>query len=57
MKELIIDKIFTTRQEMEDFEKKLADEYIVCMIMHKDQVIGEPEIYGIDKVLHFGKRS
>lgn len=56
MEELIIDKVFSTRAELEEYEQKLADEYIVCMIMHKDQVIGEPDIYGIDKVLHFGKR-
>ena len=57
MQELIVDKIFKTREELEAYEKALTEQYIVCMIMHKDQVIGEPEIYGIDKVLHFGKRK
>ena len=57
MEELIVNKVFKTRAELEAYEEKLAKEYIVFMIMRKDQVIGEPEVYGIDKVIHFGKRS
>lgn len=57
MQELIINKIFKTREELDAYEKALTEQYIVFMIMHKDQIIGEPEIYGIDKVLHFGKRK
>ena len=57
MEELIINKTFNTRKELEEYEKMLTEQYIVFMIMHKDQVIGEPEVYGIDKVIHFGKRK
>ena len=57
MQELVIDKIFNTKEELEEYEKKLIEDYIVFMIFHKDQVIGNPEIYGIDKILHFGKRK
>ena len=56
MEELVINKIFKTRAEMEAYEKELCEKYIVFMIMHVDQVIGEPETYGIDKVIHFGLR-
>lgn len=57
MEELIIDKTFDTKEELEKFEKELCDEYIACMVFYKDQVIGEPEIYGISSILHFGKRK
>ena len=57
MEELIIDRVFDTREEMEAYEQQLSEQYIVFMIMRKDQVIGEPDIYGIDKVIHFGKRG
>lgn len=56
MEELVINKTFETRQEMEAFEEGLSKKYIVFMIMQKDQVIGEPEVYGIDKIIHFGLR-
>lgn len=56
MQELVINKIFKTRAEMEAYEKELAEKYVIFMIMHVDQVIGEPEIYGIDKIIHFGLR-
>lgn len=56
MEELVIDKVFKTRQEMEAFEEELSKKYIIFMIMRKDQVIGEPEVYGIDKIIHFGLR-
>lgn len=56
MQELVIDKVFKTRQEMEAYEEELNKKYIIFMIMRKDQVIGEPEIYGIDKIIHFGLR-
>lgn len=57
MEELIINKVFKTKAELEKYEEKLAEEYIIFMTMRKDQVIGEPEVYGIDKILHFGKRK
>lgn len=57
MNELIIDRVFDTRQELEAYEKQLTEKYIVFMIMRKDQTIGEPEVYGIDKVIHFGERK
>lgn len=56
MQELVLNKDFETREEMENFEKELNEKYIVFMIMRKDQTIGEPEKFGIDKVVHFGKR-
>lgn len=56
MQELIINKVFDTREEMEAFEKELDQKYIIFMIMRKEQTLGEPEIYGIDKILHFGLR-
>lgn len=56
MEELVIDKVFKTRAEMEAFEEELNKKYIIFMIMRKDQVIGEPEVYGIDKIIHFGLR-
>lgn len=57
MNELIIDRVFDTRQELEAYEKQLTEKYVVFMIMRKDQTIGEPEVYGIDKVIHFGERK
>lgn len=57
MQELIVNKTFETRQELEQYEQYLTENYIVFMIMRKEQVIGEPEIYGIDKVMHFGVRA
>lgn len=57
MNELIIDRVFDTRQELEAYEKQLSEKYVVFMIMRKDQTIGEPEVYGIDKVIHFGERK
>lgn len=57
MNELIIDRVFDTRQELEAYEKQLTEKYIVFMIMRKEQTIGEPEVYGIDKVIHFGERK
>lgn len=56
MQELVINKTFKTRAEMEAYEKELTEKYVIFMIMHVDQVIGEPEIYGIDKIIHFGLR-
>ena len=56
VQELIINKVFDTREEMEAFEKELDQKYIIFMIMRKEQTLGEPEIYGIDKILHFGLR-
>lgn len=57
MNELIIDRLFDTRQELEEYEERLAEKYIVFMIIRKDQTIGNPEIYGIEKVIHFGERK
>lgn len=57
MNELIVDRVFDTRQELEAYEKQLTEKYIIFMIMRKDQTIGEPEVYGIDKVIHFGERK
>ena len=57
MEELIINKTFKTRQELEAYEEQLSKDYIVCIIFHMDQVINEPDVYGIEKVLHFGKRK
>lgn len=57
MNELIIDRVFDTPQELEAYEKQLTEKYIVFMIMRKEQTIGEPEVYGIDKVIHFGERK
>ena len=57
MNELIIDRVLDTRQELEAYEKQLTEKYIVFMIMRKEQTIGEPEVYGIDKVIHFGERK
>lgn len=56
MQELVIDKVFKTRQEMEAYEEELNKKYIIFMIMRKDQTLGEPEIYGIDKIIYFGLR-
>lgn len=57
MNELIIDRVFDTPQELEAYEEQLTEKYIVFMIMRKEQTIGEPEVYGIDKVIHFGERK
>lgn len=56
MQELIIDKTFNTKEELEAYENLLANEYHIFMIMHKDQVLGEPEVYGIDRIIHCGKK-
>ena len=56
MTEAIIDKTFKTRKELEEYEKYLSEKYILVMIIHKENIIGEPEVYGIDKILHFGER-
>jgi hypothetical protein len=56
MEELIINRTFNTREEMEEFEKQLKEEYIVLMIVHTEQVVGEPNTWGIHSIKHFGKR-
>ena len=56
MEELIINRTFNTREEMEEFEKQLKEEYIVLMIVHTEQVVGEPNVWGIHSIKHFGKR-
>lgn len=56
MQELEVNKVFNTRQEMEEYERQLTEKYVVICIFHKDQEIGQPEIYGIDTVMHCGER-
>lgn len=57
MNELVINKVFNTYQELEAYEKQLSEKYVVFLIMRKDQTIGQPDIYGIDKIIHFGERK
>lgn len=57
MEELKINKIFETREEMEKYIKQLNEEYSIMLINQMPQVIGEPDIYGIESILHFGKRG
>ena len=48
---------FNTLEELEEYEKKISEEYIVMVLVRTPQQVGEPEIYGIDEVWHFGKRK
>lgn len=57
MNELVINKIFNTYQELEAYEKQLSEKYVVFLIIRKDQDINKPDIYGIDKIIHFGERK
>ena len=57
MEELKINKTFETREEMEEYVKQLNEEYCIVIVNHIPQVIGKPDIYGIESVLHFGKRG
>lgn len=57
MEELKINKTFETREEMEEYAKKLNEEYCIVIVNHIPQVIGEPDVYGIESILHFGKRG
>lgn len=57
MNELIINKVFNTYQELEAYEQELTEKYVVFLIIRKEQTIGKPDIYGIDKVIHFGERK
>lgn len=57
MNELVINKVFNTYQELEAYEKQLSEKYVVFLIIRKDQTIGQPDIYGIDKIIHFGERK
>lgn len=57
MEELKINKIFETREEMEEYIKQLNEEYTIVIVNQIPQVIGEPDIYGIESILHFGKRG
>lgn len=56
METLKINKIFETREEMEKAEKELCDKYVVLLVEHTPQQLGEKEIYGIQSITHFGKR-
>ena len=56
MEHLRINKTFKTREEMEKYAEELRKEYIVMMVVMKEQTVGEPDIYGIDEIIHFGKR-
>ena len=56
MNELIIDKTFETREELEAYEDALNDTYVIFMIMRKEQVLGEQEVYGIDKIIYVRER-
>lgn len=56
METLKVNKRFNTREEMEKYEEEVCKEYIVMIINHTPQTIGEDEIYGIDEIWHFGKR-
>ena len=57
MNELVINKVFNTYQELEAYEKQLSEKYVVFLIIRKDQDINKPDIYGIDKIIHFGERK
>lgn len=51
-----VNKRFNTREELEEYEKKIAEEFIVMMVVRTPQNVGE-EIYGVDEIWHFGKRG
>ena len=57
MEELEINKTFETREEMEEYMKELNEEYLIVIIKQMPQVKGKPDIYGIESILHFGKRG
>lgn len=52
-----VNKRFNTREELEEYEKKVAEEFIVMMIVRAPQEVGKDEIYGVDEIWHFGKRG
>lgn len=56
METLEINKICNSREEEEELANKLLEEYIVMLFEKYPQVIGEPEIYGIKSITHFGRR-
>lgn len=57
MEELKINKTFKTREEREEYIEKLNEEYFIGIVNYTPQVIGEPDIHGIESILHFGKRG
>ena len=56
MDRMIINQTYATREEMEKREKEICEEFIVLMIEHMPNTIGEKPIYGIESVTHFGRR-
>lgn len=57
MQELIINKRCNTKEEEDALVKELGEKYIVFMYNHFSQVLGEPEIYGIESIFHCGERN
>ena len=57
MEELEINKTFETREEMEEYIEELNEEYCIVIVKQMPQSINEPDIYGIESILHFGKRG
>ncbi len=57
MQELIINKRCNTKEEEDALVKELGEKYIVFMYNHFTQVLGEPEIYGIESIFHCGERN
>ena len=56
MEELEINKVCNSYEEQEELMKKIGEEYNVMCFNGFTQEIGEPEIYGIKSIIHFGKR-
>ena len=56
MQELKVNKRFETREEMDKYVKEICEEYVVMLVNHIPQEIGQ-EIYGVESILHFGKRG
>lgn len=57
METLEINKRFNTHEDMEEYERKLREEYMVILVNRTAQNAGEKAIYGIDSIMHFGKRK
>ena len=56
MEELKLNKKFNTEKEMDEYIKKISEEYIVFMINLAPATIEGPENYEIESIYHFGKR-
>ena len=56
MEELVLNKKFDTKEELEKFTEEICNEYIVVLVNYMPVEI-DKEIYGIESIFHFGKRK